>query len=109
LPKISSPHVSKKNPGEVFKRRSGPYELTGPFEMKRLKNALRASNPPYGKGLVFHRDDSSQKIYLLPLSIECREWVGSQNSDLLVESVQCVDGGLDINSIVINSARQINS
>jgi methionyl-tRNA formyltransferase len=108
LPEHPKTVVPRENPHELFKRRSGPYVLTGEFDMKRLKNALRASNPPYAQGLVFHRDDNQQKVYLLPFSRECREWVSRQESELLVETVPCADGSLIVNSIVIDSVRQIN-
>ena len=108
LPLLPGAAVSKENPHKLFKRRSGPYVLTDDFDMSRLRNALRASNPPYGKGLVFRRNDNLQKIYLLPFSWECREWVDAQESDLLVEVVQCSDGNLSVNSILIKSVRQIN-
>lgn len=101
LPKVAVP---KDNCRKLFKRRSGPYVLTDDFDMARLKNALRASNPPYGQGLVFHRDKNPHKIYLLPFSPECWEWVGAQEFNLMPEVVQCSDGYLEVNSIVMESA-----
>ena len=99
----TKPSTPNLNSSEVFKRRSGPYVLTSSFDMERLKNAVRASNPPYGKGLVFQQDEPSERIFLLPFSPECTKWVASQKSKLSVEVLQCTDGYIKVNSIIPDS------
>jgi len=109
LPNKSTHSNEGKVSTRLFKRRTGPYVLAEPFDMERLRNALRASNPPYGRGLVFNKAEFAEKIYLLPFSPECRDWINAQNYTLFDEFVQCSDGKLKVNFIDLKSTVQVNS
>jgi methionyl-tRNA formyltransferase len=84
-----------KNLGkEIYRRRSGPYLYKGPIEFKKIRNVLRASNPPYGKGAIIDQLNQS-RIYYLDSSPESRLWI--QTSDnVLFSNLQIGDESLQV-------------
>jgi methionyl-tRNA formyltransferase len=78
----------------TYKKRSGPFGYFGSLVVDDVKNSLRASNPPYGKGIYIEKT-GKQKIFMIDSSPESSSFLKSHNqfrSDVLF----CLDGFLNV-------------
>ena len=76
-----------------FPRRSGPFDLKSPYTVKEARNAIRASNPPYGLGVIC--EQLPGKILCLQTSEESRYWIRAQKVRTR-ETLSCTDGPLEV-------------
>ena len=81
----------------IFKRRGGPHLISKELTTEQLRNSMRASNPPYGKGVIY-RSYSENEILVLDLSPECSNWFANQNNSRDVV-VNTLDGDLKCKSL----------